>query len=303
MTDSPPHDSVPQWYTDSMAVEPSKCTVEVAGASINYLQWGNAGKPGLIFVHGGAAHSHWWSHIAPTFLPEYQVAALDLSGHGDSDHRASYGLELWVNEVKAVVDDLALPSKPVLIGHSMGGFVTMGTAAILPDLLDGAVIIDSPVRRPDPEVEHSRSSDDFKKPRAYEDPERSILNFRTIPGQDVILPFLKDHVARNSLRQRDDGLWEWKFDPNVFARDRGDTADLLADITCRVALLRCEYGLVTADIGDFMYERLGRVAPVIELPSAGHHPMLDVPLILITALRSLLADWDHSHPLRRQSRV
>ncbi|MEC7144654.1 MAG: alpha/beta hydrolase, partial [Actinomycetota bacterium] len=68
---------------------------------------------------------------------------------------------------------------------------------------------------------------------------------------------------------------------------------------CRVALLRCEYGLVTPDIGDYMYEQLGRVAPVIELPTAGHHPMLDVPLILITALRSLLADWDHSRPLRR----
>jgi hypothetical protein len=38
---------------------------------------------------------------------------------------------------------------------------------------------------------------------------------------------------------------------------------------------------------------------VIELPTAGHHPMLDVPLILITALRSLLADWDHSIPYDR----
>ena len=64
-------------------------------------------------------------------------------------------------------------------------------------------------------------------------------------------------------------------------------------------MLRCEYGLVTPDIGDYMYEQLGRVAPVIELPTAGHHPMLDVPLILITALRSLLADWDHSRPLHR----
>ena len=57
--------------------------------------------------------------------------------------------------------------------------------------------------------------------------------------------------------------------------------------------------MVTADIGRFMYETLGRVAPVIELPEAGHHAMLDEPLILLTALRSLLADWDHSDPRRR----
>jgi pimeloyl-ACP methyl ester carboxylesterase len=56
---------------------------------------------------------------------------------------------------------------------------------------------------------------------------------------------------------------------------------------------------VTKDIGDAMFERLGRVAPVFELPEAGHHPMLDQPLILLTAIRALLADWEHSEPHRR----
>ena len=41
-----------------------------------------------------------------------------------------------------------------------------------------------------------------------------------------------------------------------------------------------------------MYETLRRVAPVIEIPEAGHHAMLDQPLVLLTALRTLLADWD-----------
>jgi hypothetical protein len=45
-----------------------------------------------------------------------------------------------------------------------------------------------------------------------------------------------------------------------------------------------------------MYDRLGRVAPVIEIPAAGHHIMLDQPVALIAALRTLLSDWDHSRP-------
>jgi hypothetical protein len=49
-----------------------------------------------------------------------------------------------------------------------------------------------------------------------------------------------------------------------------------------------------------MYEALGRVAPVIELPQAGHHAMLDEPLVLLTAVRTLLADWDHSEPHRKR---
>lgn len=67
-------------------------------------------------------------------------------------------------------------------------------------------------------------------------------------------------------------------------------------MTCRVALFRAEDGLVTPDIGAYMYERLGRRAPVVEIPEAGHHMMLDQPLSLLTALRTLLADWDHSRP-------
>ena len=48
---------------------------------------------------------------------------------------------------------------------------------------------------------------------------------------------------------------------------------------------------MTPDIGDYMLKQLGRPVPVVELPNAGHHPMLDVPLILVTALRSHLASW------------
>ena len=44
---------------------------------------------------------------------------------------------------------------------------------------------------------------------------------------------------------------------------------------------------------------VGRVAPVVELPETGHHGMLDQPLVLTTAIRTLLADWDHSTPQRR----
>jgi pimeloyl-ACP methyl ester carboxylesterase len=48
-----------------------------------------------------------------------------------------------------------------------------------------------------------------------------------------------------------------------------------------------------------MYEQLGRVAPVVEIPLAGHHVMLDQPLLLVTALRTMLADWEHSVPFIR----
>jgi len=57
--------------------------VTVAGCRIHFLHWTRAparpGKRGLLFVHGGGAHSHWWSYIAPYFIRDFRVAAIDLS--------------------------------------------------------------------------------------------------------------------------------------------------------------------------------------------------------------------------------
>ena len=47
-----------------------------------------------------------------------------------------------------------------------------------------------------------------------------------------------------------------------------------------------------------MYEVLGRLAPVVSIPEAHHHLQVDQPLAFVAALRTLLADWNHSFPFR-----
>ncbi len=295
--------SAPAWFTNALANRPRSHQVTVDDASINWLSWGDVGKPGLIFVHGGAAHAHWWSHIAPMFAAEHRVAAIDLSGHGDSDWRTTYTLDGWCDEVAAVIEGAGFDGPPIMVGHSMGGFVTVATAARHSEMLAGAIIIDSPIMVEDAEVVQARSTDQFKRPKTYEDPSEAWARFRTVPEQAVYLPWVRDNIARHSLRlDPADNRWHWKFDAGIFVPKRHEAAALLGQVRCRMGLLRCENGLVTPDIGEYMYDKLGRVAPVIELPTAGHHPMLDVPLILITAIRSLLADWDHSIPFRRRER-
>ena len=289
----------PDWFTRFVAMTPADEEVVVDDARVHYLCWGDPTvTPGLVFIHGGAAHAHWWSHVAPAFLPHHSAVAVDLTGHGDSGHREEYLLETWCAEVAGVIADAGFVTPPVLVGHSMGGFVTTATAALYPDAIGGAVIIDSPIIAVDPEVTAARASDQFAKAKTYDDLEEAVARFRVVPGQDVLLPYVADHVARRSLRH-DDAGWSWKFDRGIFMPRRRQAAEFLSRVQCRVALLRAEHGLVTEDIGRHMYDQLGRVAPVVELPTAGHHPMLDVPLILITALRTLLADWDHSIPYDR----
>jgi pimeloyl-ACP methyl ester carboxylesterase len=296
------HPDAPEWFQRALAVPFVDHTVDVAGAAIHYLAWGQPGRRGLVFVHGGGAHAHWWTHIAATFARDFRVLAVDLSGHGDSDHRADYGIEQWTEEIVTVAADGAVDGPPVVIGHSMGGFVTIATAALHGDQLAGVVVCDSPVTEPDPEVESYRLKESFGRPRTYPSVEEAMTRFRTVPPQEHYLDFVIDHVGRRSLRETDGG-WQWKFDRRIFEQFaggsmRGIALPYLRQVRCRFALLRSERGLVTRGIGASMYEVLGRVAPVIELPEAGHHAMLDQPLVLLTALRTLLADWDHSDPHR-----
>jgi pimeloyl-ACP methyl ester carboxylesterase len=290
----------PAWFQKALSVASEDRSVPVEGCAVHYLRWGEEGRAGVVFVHGGAAHAHWWSFIAPLFLPEYAVAAIDLSGHGDSGRRDAYPREIWAREVLAVAADAGFDGPPIVVGHSMGGFVTIFAAAEFGEKLAGAVILDSPVRLPDPEsVEGSRGKA-FRNPKVYPDVDTALRHFRTVPDQPSSLPYILDHVGRRSLGPADNGV-TWKFDPVVFRVDTPRaTAEILPRVKCRVALFRAENGLVTPDIGEEMYELMGRNAPVIEIPEAYHHIMLDQPLLLVTGLRTLFADWEHSIPRRRR---
>ena len=301
-----PLPDAPGWFVRALAVDQEEVEVVVDGCAIHALAWGRTGERGLVFVHGGGAHAHWWTHVAATFAPTFRVLALDLSGHGDSGQRGRYSLEQWTEEVVAVAAAGGIRGTPVVIGHSMGGFVTIATAARHPDAVSGAIVCDSPVTEPDPEIDAYRLREAFGRPRVYASVDDAVHHFRTVPAQASYLDFVIDHVARRSVRAVPGG-WQWKFDRQVFAQFgagiRGVALPYLSGVRCRFALLRSEHGLVTADIGRSMYDELGRVTPVIEIPEAGHHAMLDQPLILLTALRTLLGDWDHSDPHRRDGVV
>jgi len=271
----------------------------VDGCPIHYMRWGALGGPGIVFVHGGAASAHWWSFIAPLF-PDHSVAALDLSGHGDSGRREAYPRETWAREVLAVADDAGFAGPPIVVGHSMGGFVTIVVAAQYGERIAGAVVLDSPVRMPSAEEREGLAGKAFRNPKVYPSVEAALERYRTVPDQPSSLPYVMDHVARTSIRPVEGG-YSWKFDPVIFQRvTPRATADELPRVACRLAFFRAENGLVTPDAAQQIYELLGRVSPVVEIPEAYHHIMLDQPLLLVTGLRTLLADWQHSLPYSRR---
>jgi pimeloyl-ACP methyl ester carboxylesterase len=285
---------VPQWFSRALAIEPDIGATEVAGTTIRYRAWGDRGQPGVVLVHGGAAHSRWWDHVAPLLAAGRRVAAMDLSGHGDSGRRTVYSLDIWADELIAVAEAAGIAGPPVLVGHSMGGFVTLTAARRHGAVLTGVLAIDSPVRELTPEEKAARDRKAFGPLRVYASREEALKRFRPIPDEGPVLSYVVDHIAAESIREVPGG-WSWKFDPKIFGRP-ALSPSLLTTLDCRVALFRAERGLVSEQMGEVMYDRLGRAAPLIEIPDAGHHIMLDQPLALVTGLRTLLADWEHSLP-------
>lgn len=283
--------AAPQWFTDAVAATPEVADIDVRGAKIRVKTWGEEDAPGIVLVHGGAAQSGWWDHIAPLLARHYRVAALDLSGHGDSSRRDVYGLEVWLTEVLATVDFANFLRPPILIGHSMGGWVAMA-AATDETRVAGVAVIDTPLKSASPEQVAASEKRAFGPLKVYSTLEEAISRFRTVPDQADSLPYIMDHIARGSLREVEGG-WSWKFDPRIFGSAK-PTPQLLRAVRPRAAVFRAERGLVTEEVASDMYELFGRSAPVIEIPLAGHHVMLDQPLPLVTGLLTLLADWHHS---------
>jgi pimeloyl-ACP methyl ester carboxylesterase len=194
----------------------------------------------------------------------------------------------------AVSRDARFPGPPVVVGHSLGGMVTIQTADTYGDELAGAVIVDAPVRRPSPEAEEGRSGRAFKHPGVYDSKEEAMQHFRLVPPQPCENTFIVEWIAEHSIHQTAAG-WTWKFDPQLFLGTLVPLRDQLASVRCRVALFTGELSVVVPqDTAQYMYELMGRVAPVVEIPEAHHHLTLDQPLAFVAALRTLLADWNHS---------
>lgn len=280
---------IPAWFVDALAQSYDAREIEVEGARVTYRAWGKSGQPVAVLVHGGAAHAGWWDHVAPHLCAGHRVLAIDLSGHGDSDHRETYSLQTWADEVLAVAEAES-DAPPVLLGHSMGGFVVLTAAQRHGDRVRGAAAIDSPVREMSPEAKEwmTKANDTFGT-KTYADRETILSRFRTLPADTATLPYVHDHLAEGSIREVEGG-WTWKFDPRIFFRSRMEPEEL-AEAVCDIALIRGDRGMATTDITDVVAERLGGDVPVTVIRDAGHHIMLDQPIALIAVLQTLLGQW------------
>jgi pimeloyl-ACP methyl ester carboxylesterase len=295
--------AAPGWFETALADAPERSFVAVEGTDIEVLSWGERGSPGLLLLHGFTAHADWWSFIAPQLKQGRRVVAYSLSGMGRSGWRDEYSVEQHAREALAVAEAEGLfdaQAPPILVGHSFGSFVARVVAHAHGARLGGIVLVDGALARSEDDAEFDGVPRRGHKHRVYPLLEQAMARFRFSPAQPCDHPYILDYIARTSLglasNDAGDEGWSWRFDPDLRAKMAAmPTTALLAAPPCRQALLFGDRSLVMTPVRLDLLRRVTPAgSPWIDIPDAGHHIMVDQPLALVAALRSLLATWQPS---------
>ncbi|MBM3218006.1 MAG: alpha/beta hydrolase [Candidatus Rokubacteria bacterium] len=273
---------------------------------LHYVDWGNAGKPPLLMIHGGRDHCRNWDWTAAALRHDWHVIAPDLRGHGDSQWSpdGSYTMAGFLYDLAQLVHQQQL-APVTIIAHSLGGHIALRYAGIYPQHVARLIAIEGLGPSPASLVERGRKDiavrmDEWireqraiagRLPRRYASIEDA---FHRMQDENPHLTAEQArHLTVHGVNQNEDGTYSWKFDNYVRAfppydmRLR-DIQLLWSRIACPTLLL---YGKESRAGNP---EEDGRAslfahAKVVGVDGAGHwlhHDRLDV---FLNVVREFLA--------------
>ncbi len=116
-------------------------SVSVGNHQMSYVTGGEG--PPVVLVHGLGTSSFTWRFILPMLQQRYTVYAIDMLGCGESDKTdVDYQLEALAGYLKGFMDAVGL-ARPIIIGHSMGGGITMMFCHLYPGRAERVVLASS----------------------------------------------------------------------------------------------------------------------------------------------------------------
>ncbi|MGH9015819.1 MAG: alpha/beta fold hydrolase [Acidimicrobiia bacterium] len=262
--------------------------IEVApGRHVSSLVWGTT-EPELVLLHGGAQNAHTWDTVALAL--DRPLVAVDLPGHGHSDHRddGPFGPVQNATDVAAVVPALA-PAARMVVGMSLGGLTAIALAARHPDLVRRLVLVDVT-----PGVDRDKAAPIaafIAGPESFESFDEILA--RTIEFNPTrTVSSLRRGVLHNAV-ERDDGRWVWRYQRPRLAEtadmpDFGRLWDDVSTITVPLMLVRGrESGVVSdEDVAELRRRRPDARVEVVD--DAGHSVQGDQPVELARLLERFL---------------
>jgi pimeloyl-ACP methyl ester carboxylesterase len=122
-------------------IEPIMRKVTGDGIALQLAVWEGKGNQ-VLCVHGLTANCRCWDVIASSLAPENKILAMDLRGRGLSDKpSAGYSLQHHIRDIVCLLDDLK-QKRIVLMGHSLGAFISLAFAANFPERTEKIILMD-----------------------------------------------------------------------------------------------------------------------------------------------------------------
>lgn len=205
----------------SSARVPSEVALALTHLTLHGQAWGDPSAPPLLALHGWLDNAGSFALLAPLLAARYRVIALELEGHGHSDHLpvgGDYHYLGHVQTVRAAADALQL-TRYTLLGHSLGAGVASLVAAAAPDRIERLLLIEGLGPLGD---DGSRTLQRFREAlAARSERSRPLRVFRSIDeaiSARCIASGMQPGLARPIVERgliETAGGWCWRSDPRL----------------------------------------------------------------------------------------
>ena len=275
---------------------------------LNYVDWGNPDAPPMILIHGGRDHCRNWDWVAEEFRNEYHIIAPDLRGHGDSQwmEGGSYMQLDYVYDIAQLLQQKDMI--PVtIIGHSLGGAISLLYTSIYPDNVKRVVSIEG--MGPSPSMQAKLLSKPIGgRIRDWMGELRKLSGrmARRYPTLEDAFQRMRDenphlseaqarHLTIHGSNQNEDGTYSWKFDNYVRIFSQSGlpaevVRELFGDIKCPTLLVRGVESWASDPVADGRTKSFNCPIEVEAFEKAGHWVHHDQLEGFIQRVRTFLAD-------------
>lgn len=254
---------------------------------LHYVDWGNAGAPPLVLVHGGRDHCRNWDWVAAELRRDWHVIAPDLRGHGESEWSkdGTYMLAGYVYDLAQLIHQQKL-APVTLIAHSLGGNIALRYTGLYPENVAKLIAIEG--LGPSPKMLAERYATGFAdRMRAWIEEQRGLAGrlprryatiedaWRRMQEENKHLsPEQARHLTQHGVNQNEDGTYSWKFDNYVrswlpYDMPVADVEGLWARIACPTLLVYGKESWASNPAEDGRAKHF-RKAEVVAFEGAGH---------------------------------
>lgn len=258
--------------------------IDHQGKSLSYYFSGESSGPVVVLLHGFCEDSRMWDDWLKLLPNSYRYLRIDLPGFGNSELTDHLSIESMADAVHAVLDSEGI-GKCVLVGHSMGGYVSLAFAEKHAEMLNGLCMFHS-----QPFADTAEKKEARLKSVEFIERNGHVVYVRQLIPKLFAYDYSKGYQAEvNRLI-----FHASKYNPEAIIaalhamRQRPDRSEVLKNIQCPVQFFIGKLDAAVPFENSLAQSYLPNVADIQINPNVGHMGMFEAPRKTAKAFRSFL---------------